>query len=152
MQPAKLPEVHLTASGPRALRRLGLGDVEFAINVVDTVMESGELHARVFGSGDLRDPLYLSRVVVAGVKAAKVPIDAWVASLLAMPLEDVTNPDKFNLGDLGRLIQGLQAHPDLPDFLPHLTSLGAQLLRWMKKIGPASSTASNGVTAGTTTT
>ncbi|MFI0608490.1 MAG: hypothetical protein ACH37Z_11475 [Anaerolineae bacterium] len=143
----QLPTV-TTASGDRTLRRLGLGDLEFARDLVESVLSTGEAFLAKFQVIDLRRPADLTAVILAGGKAAQAPLQRWIASLLRMTPEEVADPATFALPDLPKVINAMYAHPDATGFFEEASRLLTPLLALMERLVPGRSTASFNGTAG----
>lgn len=146
-----------TASGPRRVRRLGLGDIDFAVDLLNEVLSTGEalVLLRTLRRADLSSPEDLLQVLLAGWKVARKPVELWSASLLGMTPEEIADPEKFTLDDLAALVVVLKDHPDRAGFFGRLSkALAEPLLRWLQTLSRERelSTASNNATAGLTST
>lgn len=135
------------------LRPLGLGDIYLLRELVEAVLKSGVDLVGDYHEVDLSNPADLVAVVLAGGEGSRRPLVKWIASLLSLTPEEVEDPAKFGLDDLGKLLEALGQHPQAQAFFASLRTIAAPLvLKATRLMGRASSTNSKPATAGMTTT
>lgn len=108
-----LPTINLP-EGPVQLRRLGLDDPFFIVDIFSAAVDAyaTEQSYRV-------KPLALDteegklRFALLGFQGARETLMPWLASLLGKTTEDIRNPAVFPVTALPDLIAALMAHPDI---------------------------------------
>lgn len=101
------------STGPCELRRLGLDDIDFALEVVTAVLEGAANRSLLTGEPfNVSSPPNFAATMAAGFRYAKHPLREWLQSLVP---ED--RRAAITLPDWGKILLALTTHPDALDFL-----------------------------------